>query len=99
MLLIFVFVHFSVFCCCSCGFYVVKLGKAKKKQKIKYPKKVEVLPGMFTRQVMVACAKVIAFGGLFCCFSLFLKKTIKIGFFDDFDMLIFSFWGQKIQGQ
>ena len=44
---------------------------------------------------MVACAKVIAFFWLFCCFSLLLKNTIKIGFFDDFEMLIFSFFGQK----
>ena len=54
---IFVFVDFSVllllwFLCC----FVVKLGKAKKKE---IPKKVEVLPGISTRQVMVACAKVI----------------------------------------
>ena len=40
---------------------------------------------------MVACAKVIVFFGCFVVFSLLLKNTIKIGFFDDFDMLIFSF--------
>ena len=57
----------------------------------------EVLPGIFTRQVMVACAKVIAFfgGGCFVVFSLLLKNTIKIGFFGDFEMLIFSFFGQN----
>ena len=46
---------------------------------------------------MVACAKVIAFFfGLFSCFfACWSKNTIKIGFFDDFEMLIFSFFGQK----
>ena len=44
---------------------------------------------------MVACAKVIVFFWLFCCFSLLLKKQYKIGFSDDFEMLIFSFLGQK----
>ena len=85
-MLIFVFVNFSVLLLLSllCS-YVVKLGKAqntknKKKQKIKHPKKVEVLPGIFTRQVMVACAKVIAF--LLGCFVVFLvaQKHYKIGF-------------------
>ena len=40
----------------------------------------EVLPGHFTRQVMVACAKVIAF--LLGCFVVFLvaQKTIKMVF-------------------
>ena len=44
---------------------------------------------------MVACAKVITFFCCFVVFSLLLKNTIKIGFFDDFEMLIFSFFGQK----
>ena len=73
------FVLVAVFLCC----YVVKLGKANKKQKPKKstPKKVEVLPGIFTRQVMVACAKVIVFFGRFLVFFfLLLKNTIKIGF-------------------
>ena len=29
------------------------------------------------------------------CFACWSKSTIKIGFFDDFEMLIFSFFGQK----
>ena len=44
---------------------------------------------------MVACAKVIVFSWLFCCFLLVGQKHYKIGFFDDFEMLIFSFFGQK----
>ena len=44
---------------------------------------------------MVACAKVIVFLAVLLCFSLLLKNTIKIGCFEDFDMLIFSFLGQK----
>ena len=45
---------------------------------------------------MVACAKVIAFFfGLFSCFLLVGQKHYKNRFFDDFEMLIFSFFGQK----
>ena len=44
---------------------------------------------------MVACAKVIAFFWLFCCFSLLLKKHYQNRFSDDFEMLIFSFFGQS----
>ena len=41
---------------------------------------------------MVACATVIAFLlGCFVVFSLLLKNTIKLGFFDDFDMSILVF--------
>ena len=58
------------------GSYVVKLGKAKTKTKReKPPQKVKGLPGIFTRQVMVACAKVIVFGP-FCCFCLVVPKTL-----------------------
>ena len=82
----------SLVCC-----YVVKVGKAKKTKtkKNNTPKKWKYFRVFFTRQVMVACAKVIVFFWLFCCFSLLLKNTIKIGFFEDFGMLIFSFFGQK----
>ena len=45
---------------------------------------------------MVACAKVIAFFlAVFLFFACWSKNTIKIGFFDDFEMSIFSFFGQK----
>ena len=44
---------------------------------------------------MVACAKVIAFFCRFVVFSLLLEKHYKEGVFDDFEMLIFSFFGQK----
>ena len=81
-----------MFLCC----YVVKLGKAKKqKPKKTPPKKWKYFRVFFTRQVMVACAKVIAFFGCFVVFSLLLKKHYKNGVFDDFEMLIFSFFGQK----
>ena len=43
---------------------------------------------------MVACAKVIVFFWLFC-FSFLLKNHYKNVFFYDFDMFIFSFFGQK----
>ena len=103
-MLIFVFVDFSgffvlvvVFLCC----YVVKLGKAKKTKtkKINTPKKWKYFRVFFTRQVMVACAKVIAFFLgcflVFFFFSLWVKKHNKNRVFDDFEMLIFSFFGQK----
>ena len=87
-------------CCCFLCCYVVKLGKAKKTEtpeKRDPPKKWKYFRVFFTRQVMVACAKVIVFFlGLFSCFfACWSKNTIKIGFFDDFEMLIFSFFGQK----
>ena len=75
----FVFVVVVVFLTC----YVAKLGKAnknKKWNKKNSPKKVEVLPGIFTRQVMAACAKVIGF--LWFCFVVLpycCQNTIKIG--------------------
>ena len=89
------FVLVLVFLCC----YVVKLGIANKNRNPKKgpPKKWKYFRAFFTRQVMVACAKVIVF--FFLLFSCFFvccsKNTIKIGFFDDFEMLIFSFFGQK----
>ena len=79
-MLIFVFVDFccffvlvAVFLCC----YVVKFGKANKKQKPKKtpPKKWKYFRVFFTRQVMVACAKVIAF--FFGCFLVFLLAAQK----------------------
>ena len=44
---------------------------------------------------MVACAKVIAFFGCFVVFCLAAQKHYKNRVFDDFEMLIFSFFGQK----
>ena len=41
------------------------------------------------------CQSYCFFFGCFLVFCLLLKNTIKIGFFDDFEMLIFSFFGQK----
>ena len=46
---------------------------------------------------MVACAKVIVFFGLFCCFFLAAQKHYKNRVFDDFEMLIFSFLGQNFR--
>ena len=82
-----------MFLCC----YVVKLGKAKKTEtKIKAPpKKWKYFRVFFTRQVMVACAKVIAFFGCFLGFLLVGQYHYKNRFFDDFEILIFSFFGQK----
>ena len=87
------FVLVVVFLCC----HVVKLGKAKKNrnQKKTHPKKWKYFRVFFTRQVMVACAKVVAFFGCSLVFCLLVRKHYKNRFFDDFEMLIFSFFGQK----
>ena len=52
----------------------------------------EVLPGIFTRKVMVACAKIIVFFWAVLLFFRVAQKHYKNSFFDDFDMLIFSFF-------
>ena len=88
------FVLVAVFLCC----YVVKLGKANKKQKPKKrtPKNVEVLPGIFYKTSYgCMCQSYCFFLAVFLFFCLLLKKHDKKGFFDDFEMLIFSFFGQK----
>ena len=86
-------------CCCFLCCYVVKLGKAKKTETPKKgtPQKVEVLPGIFYKTSYgCMCQSYCLFFGLFSCFfACWSKNTIKIGFFDDFEMLIFSFFGQK----
>ena len=46
---------------------------------------------------MVACAKIIVFFGLFYCFLLVGQKHYKNRFFDDFEMLIFSFLVKKVK--
>ena len=63
-----------MFLCC----YVVKLVIAPKKNKnLRPPKKWKYFRVFFTRQVMVACAKVIAFFFLlFSCFLLVGQKTL-----------------------
>ena len=83
-----------MFLCC----HVVKLGKAKKQnpKKKSTPKKVEVLPGIFYKTSYgCMCQSYCFFLGCFLVFACWSKNTIKIGFFDDFEMLIFSFFGQK----
>ena len=81
-----------MFLCC----FVVKLGIAKKqKQKKTPPKKVEVLPGIFYKTSYGCMCQSYCFFWLFCCFFLVAQKHYKIGFFGDFEMLIFSFFGQK----
>ena len=82
------FVLVAVFLCC----YVVKLGKANKKQKPKKstPKKVEVLLGIFYKTSYgCMCQSYCFFLAVFLFFACCSKTTIKIGFFDDFEMLVF----------
>ena len=57
----------------------------------------EVLPGIFYKTSYgCMCQSYCFFFWLFSCFfACWSKNTIKIGFFDDFEMLIFSFFGQK----
>ena len=84
---------------CFCVVMLLSLAKPTKTETPKKtpPKKWKYFRVFFTRQVMVACAKVIVL--FFGCFLVFFagcsKNPIKIGFFEDFDMLIFSFFGQK----
>ena len=56
----------------------------------------EVLPGIFLQDKLWLHVPKLLFFWLFSCFfACWSKNTIKIGFFDDFEMLIFSFFGQK----
>ena len=56
----------------------------------------EVLPGIFYKTSYgCMCQSYCFFLGCFLVFCLLVKKHCKIGFFDDFEMLIFSFFGQK----
>ena len=83
---------------CFCVVMLLSLAKPTKTETKKKtpPKKWKYFRVFFTRQVMVACAKVIAFFlAVFLFFCLLLKKPYKNRFFEDFDMLIFSFFGQK----
>ena len=84
-----------MFLCC----YVVKLGLAKKTEKKNTPpQKSGSTSGYFLQdKLWLHVPKLLLFLWLLCCccFSLLLKNTIKIGLFDDFEMLIFSFFGQK----
>ena len=78
-MLIFVFVEFLcncvlvvVFLCC----HVVKLGIAKKPKTKNTPKMWKYVRVFFTRQVMVAYAKVIVFFAVFFCFFPGCSKTL-----------------------
>ena len=82
-----------MFLCC----YVVKLGKAKKTEtKKRDPQKSGSTSGYFYKTSYgCMCQSYCFFFGCFLFFAWCSKNTIKIGFFDDFEMLIFSFFGQK----
>ena len=62
-----------VFLCC----YVVKLGIAQKTQTKKTPPKWKYFRAFFTTQVVVACAKVVAFLLVLLFFLAAQKNTIK----------------------
>ena len=56
----------------------------------------EVLPGIFYKTSYgCMCQSYCFFFWLFSCFLLVGQKHYKNRFFDDFEMLIFSFFGQK----
>ena len=82
------FVVFLFLLLCFCVVMLLSLAKPTKTEtKKKHPQKSGSTSGyFFTRQVMVACAKVIAFFFLLfsCFFACCSKNTIKIGFFFDF---------------
>ena len=90
---------FGCCCCCFLCCYVVKLGKAKKNrnpQKRDPPKSGSTSGYFLQDKLWLHVPKLLLFFELFSCFfACWSKNTIKIGFFDDFEMLIFSFFGQK----
>ena len=102
-MLIFVFVDFCVFfvlvvvfLCC----HVVKLGKAKNRnQKKKHTQKSGSTSGYFLQdKLWLHVPKLLLFFFLlFSCFFLLVgQKHYKNRLFDDFEMLIFSFfWSKK----
>ena len=83
-----------MFLCC----YVVKLGIAKKTEtKKNTPKKVEVLPGIFYKTSYgCMCQSYCFFLAVLLFFFLAAQKHYKIGFFDDFEMLILAFLVKKV---
>ena len=88
------FVLVVVFLCC----YVVKLGianKNKKQEKKTPPKKWKHFRVFLQDKLWLHVPKLLFFLAVLLFLSLLLKNTIKTGFFEDFDMLIFSFLGQK----
>ena len=88
------FVVVVLFLCC----YVVKLGKAKKTEtKKRDPPKSGSTSGHFLQdKLWLHVPKLLPFFlAVFLFFCLLVKNTIKMGFFDDFEMLIVSFFGQK----
>ena len=81
-----------VFLCC----YVVKLGIAKKRNKKNTPpKKWKYFRAFLQDKLWLHVPKLLFFLAVLLFFSLLLKNTIKIGFFDDFEMLIFSSFGKN----
>ena len=101
--LIFVFVIFYVFWVVVCCVFVLLCCEDShrpktEKPKFKTPQKVGSTSGYFLQdELRLHVPKLLFF--LLGCFLVFFacwsKNTIKIGFFDDFEMLIFSFFGQK----
>ena len=87
------FVLVVVFLCC----YVVKLGIAKKTEtKKKHPQKSGSTSGYFLQdKLWLHVPKLLLFFLAVLLFFLVAQKHYKNRFFDDFEMLIFSFFGQK----
>ena len=77
-----------MFLCC----YVVKLGIAKKqKQNKKHPKKWKYFQVFLQDKLWLHVPKLLFFLAVLLFFSLLLKNTIKIGFFDDLRCLFLVF--------
>ena len=83
---------------CFCVVMLLSLAKPTKTEtKKKHPQKSGSTSGYFLQdKLWLHVPKLLLFFWLFSCFfACCSKNPIKIGFFEDFDMLIFSFFGQK----
>ena len=76
-----------MFLCC----YVVKLSIAKKDQKGKTQKSGSTSGYFYKTSYGCMCQSYCFFWGCFVAFFLAAQKHYKNRFFDDFDMMIFSF--------
>ena len=89
----FFFVLVAVFLCC----YVVKLGIANKERPKNTPKKGGSTSGhVLQDKLWLHVPKLLFFLWLFFFLILVAQKHYKNRVFDDFDMLIFSFFWSKL---
>ena len=89
-IMIFVFVYFSAFVVVVFLYcHAVKLGKAKKQKEKNTPKKWKYFPVFLQDKLLLHVQKLSVFCSVLLFFALLLPKHYKIGFFNDFEKLIF----------